>query len=286
MEMDRAFIEKIIKIVMEEMRKEMEEVQIPLGVSNRHLHLCREDMDILFGKGSELNKLKDLRQPGQYAAEETVAIRGPKGELQNVRVLGPLRSKTQFEMSVTDSFAVGLKAMVRESGKIDGTPGFEIIGPCGSVQKKEGAIVAMRHIHLSPEAAERLGVKDKQIVKTEVGSVRKTIFDDVLIRVSSSYLPEMHLDMDEANACLGKNGDLVKIVKEAPANREVNDRPDIPKQFLSGGQSAEISKKVISVQTIMEHRNYRRLVVRKDSIVTALAREEANKRGIEIERRR
>lgn len=299
MEIQREWLEKIIRIVIEEVQKVLDEPRIPLGVSNRHLHLSREDMDLLFGKGSELTKLKDLRQPGQYAAKETVTVRGPKGELHKVRILGPLRENTQLELSVTDSFAIGIKAMVRESGKIDGTPGFEMIGPAGNVQKSEGAIVAMRHIHLSPDVADRLGVQDKQIVRTEVGSERKTIFDDVLIRVSDQYLPEMHLDMDEANACLGKNGDLVKIIpreeskaaefssketKEAPVKKDSISVTE--SMFGEDGQKIEVLQKVISAQTVLANCRYRTIEVRSDSIVTALALEEASKRGIKIEKRR
>ena len=133
-------------------------LNIPVGVSNRHVHLCREDMDILFGYGSTLTRSKALKQPGQYAAEEMVTLRGPKGELNKVRVLGPLRNATQVEISVADGFALGTKAPVRMSGDLLDSPGIEIIGPKGRVVKHNGMIVAWRHIHISPEEAELHGL--------------------------------------------------------------------------------------------------------------------------------
>ena len=150
--------EELVKLVTQRVVEALKAgPPIPLGVSNRHIHLDRSDMDALFGPGSELTFKKELAQPGQYAAEETVIIRGPKGELKRVRVLGPLRSATQVEISVADGYVLGVKPPVRESGKLDNTPGVEIIGPCGAVKKDAGAIVALRHIHMSPEDALRFG---------------------------------------------------------------------------------------------------------------------------------
>lgn len=188
---------------------------IPVGVSNRHIHLCRADMDVLFGVGSEPTHTKDLRQPGQYACAETVTIRGPKREISKVRLLGPLRSKTQIEISVSDGFTLGISAPVRESGQIDGTPGIEIIGPCGTLTKERGVIVAMRHIHMSPSDAKKFGVADRDLVKVKVGDeIRGTVLDHVIIRVSESFVLEMHVDVEEANAVGVKNGDTCTICKE------------------------------------------------------------------------
>ncbi|MDD2979029.1 MAG: phosphate propanoyltransferase [Hespellia sp.] len=187
---------------------------IPLGVSNHHIHLDRADMDILFGKGSELTHKKDLGQPGQYASEELVTIKGPKGALERIRVLGPLRSETQLEISRTDSFILGIKAPVRDSGNVTGTPGCEIIGPCGSVTKAQGVMIAKRHIHMTPEESLVFGVKDLDLVDVRVGDEeRGAVFSNVLVRVSDRYALEMHIDTDEANATGAKNGDLIRISK-------------------------------------------------------------------------
>lgn len=185
---------------------------IPIGVSNRHIHLSRSDMDVLFGAGSNLTRSKDLRQPGQYACDEQVTIRGPKGELNRVRVLGPLRGETQVEISVSDGFVLGIPAPVRESGQLEGTPGIEIIGPKGTVKKNSGVIAALRHIHMSPGDAEHFGVKDKDLVKVEVGDKsRSATLNGVLVRVSDGYVLEMHLDVDEANAVGATNSDYAAI---------------------------------------------------------------------------
>ena len=167
----------------------------------------RADMDALFGPGSELTVKKMLGQPGQYASEETVTIRGPKGELSRVRVLGPLRAQTQVEISIADGFTLGVKPPVRESGQLKDTPGIEIIGPCGSVKKDSGVIAALRHVHMTPKDAARFGVEDGQYIQTEIDGLRGAILCNVLVRVSDKYALEMHIDVEEANALGVKNGD-------------------------------------------------------------------------------
>ncbi len=204
------FVALVTRLVVEELEKFQRSV--PIGVSNRHIHLDRADMDILFGQDSELTFKKELGQPGQYAAEETVTLHGPKGELGRVRVLGPLRSASQMEISVTDGFALGVRPPIRESGKIEGTPGLTIVGPKGTIEKDTGTIAALRHIHLDPETAQRIGVRDKQMVKVEIGGLRGGILHNVLIRVSEQFAPEMHIDVDEANAFGVKNGDRAYII--------------------------------------------------------------------------
>ncbi|AJG40440.1 phosphate propanoyltransferase [Thermotoga sp. RQ7] len=187
---------------------------IIVGVSNRHVHLSREDLETLFGKGYELTPVKELRQPGQYAAKETVTIVGPKGAIENVRVLGPVRKETQVEISRTDAFRLGVRPPVRDSGDLEGTPGIVIIGPNGILVKEKGVIIAKRHIHMHPKDAEYYGVKDKDIVKVIVESGdRRLIFDDVLIRVREDFALEFHVDTDEANAAMLNTGDLVYIVE-------------------------------------------------------------------------
>ena len=204
------FVQLVTRLVVEELEKFQRSV--PIGVSNRHIHLDRKDMDILFGQDSELTFKKELGQPGQYACEETVTLHGPKGELSRVRVLGPLRSESQVEVSVTDGFALGVRPPIRESGRLEGTPGVTIVGPKGTIEKDTGTIAALRHIHLTPEDARRIGVRDKQMVKVEIGGLRGGIFHNVLIRVSEQFAPEMHIDVDEANAFGVKNGDRAYII--------------------------------------------------------------------------
>lgn len=215
--MQDTVVKLVTKLVMEKL-KEAENYKIPIGVSNRHIHLCREDLDKLFGTGYELTKMKDLKQPNQYASGETVTIRGPKGELENIRILGPLRGKTQVEISLTDGFRLGVKAPIRESGMIDNTPGLTLIGPKGTVDISNGTIVALRHIHMPPQVANNLGVADKDIVEVETYGNRRSILGNVLIRVSSEFKLEMHIDLDEANACALKNNDYVVLRK----NKDVN----------------------------------------------------------------
>ena len=186
----------------------------PVGVSARHCHLSREDLETLFGPGYELQILRMLKQPDQYAAKETVTVVGPKRALYGVRVLGPARSKTQIEISMTDGFSTGLKAPVRDSGKLDGTPGAIVVGPAGSVQLKQGVIVAARHLHIEPARANAEGLKDQQRVKVRVNSAngRSLVFENVLVRCGDAHLSEFHLDTDEANAAGVRNGDEVEIL--------------------------------------------------------------------------
>ena len=155
-----------------------------------------------------------LGQPGQYAAEETVTIRGPKGEMSRVRVLGPLRKETQVEISIADGFVLGVEPPVRESGQLEDSPGIEIIGPKGSVKKERGVIAALRHIHMTPEIARRLGYRDGQYVQTRIEGLRGALLCNVLVRVSEKYALEMHIDVEEANALGVKNGDRAFFVEE------------------------------------------------------------------------
>lgn len=210
---DQLTQEKIIKEVVKRLQVLEEEPYAPIGVSNRHIHLSQQDLETLFGEGYQLTKMKDLKQPGQFAAEETVTLVGAKGEIKKVRILGPVRKVTQVEVSLTDSFKLGVRAPIRESGKTAGTPGILLKGPKGDLGLKEGVIVALRHIHVPPEFAKRFQLEDKDMVEVEVGKDRKAVFSNVLIRVSDKYKLEMHLDTDEANAAGIGNGELGKIRK-------------------------------------------------------------------------
>lgn len=183
--------------------------------SARHVHVTAEDLEILFGKGATLTNKKDLSQPGQFACEERVNIVGPKGELKNVSILGPVRPATQVEVSATDARALGVTAFIRESGDIAGTAGCKLVGPCGEVELSEGVIVAKRHIHMTPADAEEFHVKDKDIVWVKVATLeRSLVFGDVVVRVSPKFALAMHIDTDEsnaANAFKNNGGEIVNI---------------------------------------------------------------------------
>ena len=188
---------------------------VPVGVSNRHIHLTKEDLETLFGAGYELTPLKDLSQPGQYACKETLTIVGPSMRpIENVRVLGPLRKKSQVEISLTDSFVLKVKPPVRESGNLAGSAPVRIIGPKGVVELSEGCIIANRHIHMSPAEAEVFGIKDGDTVTVDVEGKRRTRWYDVQVRVHKDFRLEMHVDTDDANSAGIGNGFKVKVVKE------------------------------------------------------------------------
>lgn len=186
---------------------------LPIALSNRHIHLSKEDLEKLFGEGYELTKFKDLSQPGQYACEEKVDAVGPKGEIKGIRILGPARPVTQFEISVSDAFTLGVKPEIRNSGEIEDTPGVKLIGPKGEVTIDKGVIVAARHIHMHTDDAKELGVVDKEVVKIKVEGPRGLIFDQVLVRVDDSFALEMHVDVEEGNASGVKNCQLVELIK-------------------------------------------------------------------------
>jgi putative phosphotransacetylase len=186
---------------------------IKIGVSNRHLHLSQADLEALFGAGYKLTPTKEL-QPGQFACEETVTVAGPKGKLERVRILGPVRKDTQFEMSLSDTFAIGVPCPVNESGNLRNAGTVKIINPlnCKEIESPS-AIVALRHVHLCPETAERFDLKDKQIVSLSFDNgVRDTTFGRAFLRISPDFEDEIHLDTDEANAGCIKNGDFGLII--------------------------------------------------------------------------
>ena len=188
--------------------------QILIETSARHVHLTKEHIEKLFGKGHELTVKKELSQPGQYACEERVTIVGKKRELAGVSVLGPARNATQVELSLTDARSIGVDAPVRESGDIAGSGACKIVGPAGEVEISEGVIAAKRHIHLTPEAANEMGLSDEQIGSVKMDSDgRSAILGDVVVRVSEKCAPAMHIDTDESNAAGCKNGMMGEIIK-------------------------------------------------------------------------
>lgn len=183
---------------------------VPLEASGRHVHVTAQQAETLFGH--DLTPERDLSQPGQYLAKERVTVVGPKGEFQNVAVLGPARKAAQVEVSLTDARTLGLKPPVRLSGDVRNSPGCKLVGPCGSVQLQEGVIAAQRHIHLPPQDAARFGVRDKQVVKLQTFTARPAIFEEVMVRISPDFAAAVHLDYDEANACGFANGDWGRII--------------------------------------------------------------------------
>ena len=190
----------------------MSKEKLLVEISARHAHLSDADLAVLFGEGYKLTPKKDLSQPGQYACEEKITVRGARGELK-MSVLGPTRKATQVELSLTDARTVGVKALIRESGDIAGTSPITIIGPCGEVELKEGAIAAKRHIHMTTKDAEYYGVTNGQIVEVKVETDgRTTTFGDTVVRVSDSYALAMHIDTDEANAAGVSGSALGEII--------------------------------------------------------------------------
>lgn len=202
-------IDKVIDRIQNELDGSFE-----VEASGRHVHLSRKELDALFGTGYELTKAKDLSQPGQYASKERLTVVGPKGAFHNVVILGPVRKESQVEVSLTDCLQLGVKAPIRESGDIEGTPGIVLVNGDKSVSLDKGLIVAKRHVHMTPEDAEKLGVKNHDIVKVKVEGARPLIFDDVVIRVSPKFATYMHIDYDEANTCGFSKGIRGRIIKD------------------------------------------------------------------------
>lgn len=188
---------------------------VPVGISNRHLHLSAEDLARLFGEQYALTPIKDLTQKGQFAAKETVSLRTSKGELPNVRVLGPTRPQTQIEISMTDGFKLGIQAPIRESGQIEGSPGITMTGPLGSIVIEQGVIIASRHIHIDEADAKKHKVTNGQVVAVSTDGPRGMIFKNVVVRVRHDFVTDFHIDTDEANAAGLKNGDKVKVITAA-----------------------------------------------------------------------
>jgi putative phosphotransacetylase len=207
----KALVNKVIETVKD---GNAAEGDIPIGISNRHIHLTKEHVEILFGKDYRLTKLKDLSQPGQYACKEQLTIVGPSMRaIEGVRVLGPERKKSQVEISRTDSYVLKVKPPVRESGDLDGSAPITIIGPRGIVTLEEGCIIANRHIHMSEEEAKVFGVRDGDYADVEINGERRSLFYDVQIRVHKDFRLEMHIDTDDANAAGVANGFKAKLIK-------------------------------------------------------------------------
>ncbi|HEY0940921.1 MAG TPA: phosphate propanoyltransferase [Steroidobacter sp.] len=200
-------------------------MKVPIAVSARHAHLSAATVQKLFGEGYQLRVRKWLSQTGQFSAEETVTLIGPRGRLEHVRLMGPPRDHDQLELSRSDECTLGITAPLRLSGDLEHTPGLQVVGPAGAVTLHSGVITAQRHIHMNPEEAQRLGLHDGQTVSVKVDSNgRDLIFGDVVVRVAPDFRLELHLDTDEANAAGVTNGDYGEIVTSDPASHRPVDR--------------------------------------------------------------
>ena len=210
---DIEFITKAVLAALDKQKSDDKGYVVPIGVSARHVHLTQEHVEVLFGEGYQLTRKKEL-MGGQFASNELVTLVGLKlRAIENVRVLGPVRKASQVEISATDAIKLGIKAPVRESGNIEGSSPIAIVGPKGALYLKEGCIVAMRHIHMSPADAQAAGVHDGDIVSVKADNERGTVFNHVKIRVDDSFTLEMHIDTDEANASRIATGNTVTIIK-------------------------------------------------------------------------
>lgn len=208
-----ALVELLLAVVKEGGDFKEDDNSIPVGVSNRHIHLSQTALNTLFGEGYQLAATKDLSQPGQYACKETLTIAGPKGAIEKVRILGPVRSESQVEILQSDCFKLGIAAPVRLSGDLDGTPGITLIGPKGSVILSKGLMVVQRHIHMTPEDAKRFGIQDGEKVTIQTGGLRGGTYSNVMIRANNASTLECHIDTEEANAMNLSSTSKITIVK-------------------------------------------------------------------------
>ncbi|MGE7946430.1 phosphate propanoyltransferase [Lysinibacillus sp. NPDC093688] len=282
--MQENLVQKIVEEVLQQVLKNQPSSQhdgkIPIGVSARHVHLAQAEVEQLFGDNYQLTPKFELSQPGQFAAEETVVIAGPKGSIERVRILGPARSLSQVEISWTDAMKLGMKPPLRVSGDIKGSSPVTLIGPKGSVVLHEGLIIAQAHIHMSPTDSARFQVADGQSVQIKIEGIRPIILSNVIIRVSERYRLEMHIDTDEANAGLIQQGALAEIIY-AQANEQMNVKELAPVVSQADKPSIyHFDKKLLSQVEVLEI-EAQEIVVPKKTIVTALAYDkirELNKR--------
>ncbi len=281
--MNRQMIERIVAEVMVQLGEKVSAKDssntIPVAVSARHVHLSPEHVEVLFGTGYKLTKKSDLSQPGQFAANETVVIAGPKGSLERVRVLGPSRQLTQAEVSWTDAMKLGVKPPLRESGNIQDSAPVTLIGPSGSLSLSEGLIIAQAHIHMAPMDADQFQVKNGEYVKVKIHGERPILLDKVLIRVSDRYNLEMHIDTDEANAGFVTTGATGKLIREtesisyAPSPAIVTPQKTVPLN-----QVHEFKQKLLSREHIQSIEELE-IIISRGTIVTPLAKDTAKELG-------
>ncbi|MCR6522934.1 phosphate propanoyltransferase [Lysinibacillus capsici] len=273
--MQENLVQKIVEEVLQQVLKNQSspphDGKIPIGVSARHVHLAQAEVEQLFGENYQLTPKFELSQPGQFAAEETVVIAGPKGSIERVRILGPARSLSQVEVSWTDAMKLGLKPPLRISGDIQGSSPVTLIGPKGSVVLNEGLIIAQAHIHMSPADSARFQVVDGQSVQIKVEGIRPIILSNVVIRVSERYRLEMHIDTDEANAGLIQQGTLAEIVHHQVSEPMITVKEQSPVlQKVEQPSVYHYDKKLLSQIEVLDI-DAQEIVVPKKTIVTALA---------------
>lgn len=286
--MNQQLIEQIVGEVLGQLGKnptQLPERAVPIAVSARHVHLQPEHVEVLFGAGYELTQRSELSQPGQFAANETVMIAGPKSSIERVRILGPVRKATQVEVSFTDAMKLGVKPPLRESGNIEGSAPITLIGPKGSVHIEQGLIIAQSHIHMGTQDAQRFGVQDGEYVTVEADGIRPISFRNVRIRVNERYRLEMHIDTDEANAGFITQGTIGRLVKpneatepvacSLPVSTTVN-APSLVKTVAP--KSYEFTKKLLSTEDLAAITEDE-IIVPKGTIVTALAKDTARELG-------
>jgi putative phosphotransacetylase len=279
--MNQQLIEKIVGEVLSQLgnveaTRPLPANAIPIAVSARHIHLSQEHVEELFGAGYKLTKKKDLSQPNQFAANETVMIAGPRGSIEHVRVLGPARTSTQAEVSWTDAMKLGVKPPLCDSGNISGSAPFTLIGPNGSLYINEGLIIAQAHIHMDPDDAKRLGVESGEYVTVVVDGVRPIAYRNVKIRVSERYRLEMHIDTDEANAGFITKGTIGYISRSGEEPTRFIEQDSLP--IRSYNKPHDYRKKLLSNNDIREI-SEAEIVIEKGTIVTPLARDTARELG-------
>lgn len=212
--MDKNAVQRAVQLsVSETVFRSSGRIYVPVAASARHVHLCRADVERLFGAGYRLQKFRDLSQPDQFACKEQVTVVGPKGELKKVRVLGPERAQTQVEIALTDSFALGIRPPIRMSGKLEGTPGCRLLGPAGSVELASGLIAAARHLHLSARQAALFGLTDGQRVSLRSTGERACVLENVIVRCGDGHDMEAHIDTDEANAIAMRGTTMMEVIR-------------------------------------------------------------------------
>ncbi len=211
--MDRSCVQRAVTLSVCSSMAKQGKYYVPAASSARHVHLCQKDIEVLFGAGYQLSEFKALSQPGQFASNEKIAIKGSRGVIEGIRVLGPARADTQVEISLSDSFKLGVKPMVRMSGNVDGAPGATLIGPAGQVELKQGVLISARHLHINEAQAAEYKLSNGDVISLKKGGERETIFGNVVVRCGSGHSLEVHLDTDEANAAMLKNGDLLEVIR-------------------------------------------------------------------------
>jgi len=280
--MNQQAIEQIVNEVIAELLQTKQvapitQYDIPIGISARHIHLKQEHVEHLFGKGEQLTAKRMLSQPGQFAANETLMVVGPKGSISNVRVLGPARSLTQVEVSHTDAIALGIQPPIRESGNIAGSASCTLVGPKGSLDLHEGVIIAQAHIHMSPEEASGLNVFDGEYVSIKTQGIRPVTFHHVKVRVSERYRLEMHIDTDEANAGFLKSGATGTLLKENAEELTYNFS-----QKATSVQANEINERIITEKDLLAYQG-QTIIVPRFTRFTALAMDAVVTLGITIQ---